>query len=254
MLRRSVGVTVLFLSAVGIVACPAGIVGIWMVRQTAAEKVNTISARLDVGLQRASVANQNVKHALEKASADVGRVRHESADLGGGDEKPRHATRALQRFLRQEAGPRMNNLGGRLATCSETAVAVSSLLHSFQELPLAQTGRITPDKLEGLTGQVAQLSAALQRLQTVLGDGDMAADEKEVAAASREVELVLQKCQATVDDWQSDLDAVGEQLPHIKGKALAWLRLVAIGVSVLCVWVGVSQISLFAHARKWCRA
>jgi len=244
---------VLFLSTVGIVCGLAAVVGVWMFRQTASEKVVKISARLDVGFQRASVANDNVRRALEKARADIAKVSKVAADLGAGDEKSRLATGALRRLVRQVVGPEMNDLGGRLSMCSDAAAAVSSLLQSFEELRPGQTGRIEPDKLERLVGQASQLSASLQRLQAAVGEEDNGAAEKEVVAAAGEVELVLQRCQAVLDDWQSHLDAAREEIARVKAEALRWLTLTAIAVSVLCVWVAVSQISLFAHALTWCR-
>ena len=62
--RRAVGATVLLLATVGFVACLAGLAGIWMLQQTVYEKVEKVTSRLDAGLQRAAVANQNVQLAL----------------------------------------------------------------------------------------------------------------------------------------------------------------------------------------------
>jgi hypothetical protein len=253
LLLRCAGALVLLLSTVGLVCCVAGVVGVWMLRQTASEKVLNISARIDAGLQRVSLANENVRRALEKARADVAKVSKGSADLGGGAEKGRPATGTLRGLIQRQVGPEINELGGRLATCSDAAVAVTSLLQSFEELAPGQTGRIEPDKLERLADQASQLSAAVQRLQAVVGDEDKGAAEKEVVAAAGEVELVLRKCQATVDHWQSDLDAGPNEILRVKAEILRWLTLIAIAATVICVWVAMSQISLFAHALKWGR-
>jgi len=244
---------VLLLSTVGIVCCVAGIIGVWMFHSNASEKVQTISTRLEDGFQRASAANQNVRRAVEMARADVAKVRNESADLGGGAEKSRRATGVLRRQIRQQVGPRINDLGGRLAMCSDAAVAVSSLLQSFQELPLGQTSRIKPDKLEGLADQASQLSVTLGRLQGLVGEADKDASEKEVTVAASEMDLILQKCQSRLDDWQYNLDAAHEELLRVKAEILDWLRIAAIAVTVACAWAAGSQISLFAHALKWFR-
>ena len=185
LLRRLVGVTVLLLSAVGIVGCLAGAVGVWVFRQAASAKVGRASARLDVGLARASVANQNLRRALAKAGADVGRAGRESDGPGGGNAKGRRAAGVLRRSLRQDVLPKMNDLGGRLATCSDVAVAVSSLLGSFQELAPGQAGRIRPDKLESLAGQASQVSAALQRLQAAVGEEIRRDFEKQQGVGSK---------------------------------------------------------------------
>jgi methyl-accepting chemotaxis protein len=253
LLRRLVGVVVLLLSTVGILCCVAGIIGIWMLCQGVSQRVQRISDRLDVGLQRVSAGNQNVQAAVAKARADVATVGKESADLGGGGEKNRRAARAIRTLIQQQAGPDMDDLGGRLATLSDSAVAVSSLLQSFQELPLVQASRIDPDQLQRRAGEAQQLSAILRRLEVTVGEGDKETSSQEVAAATTEVDRVLENCQATLTDWQSDLDAARDDLAQIKTRILGWLTWAAIAVTVLCSWVAAGQICLFARALRWCR-
>ena len=91
-LRRFVAVLVMLVSTIVFIACIAGGIGIWVVRQQGSEKVQDLSARLNVGLRRASAADQEVKRALEKARDTLGRVNQESANLRGGGEGSRLAT------------------------------------------------------------------------------------------------------------------------------------------------------------------
>src|SRR5579875_2918135 len=73
LLRRFAGAMAALLSTVGIVCCIAGIAGIWMFHQGMSAKVKSITARLDGGLQRVSIANQNFQRALEQARASGGK-------------------------------------------------------------------------------------------------------------------------------------------------------------------------------------
>jgi hypothetical protein len=215
--------------------------------------VQRITDRLDTGLQRASAANQNVQLAVGKARANVANVGEESADLGDAGAKNSRARRTIRALLRQQAGPNIDELGGRLATLSDSAIAVSSMLESFQEVPLARASRIDPDQLKRRADEAQRLSSILRRLEDAVGDGDTETDRQKVAAATSEVDLVLQNCQATVDAWQSDLDTARDDLAHVKAKMPGWLTCAAIAVTVLCSWVGAGQISLFVHALRWCR-
>src|SRR5262245_38216519 len=110
-LRRLPGVIVLLLSGIGMFCWVAGIVGIWRFYQNASARVQKIAAGLDVGLQRAAAATQNVRRAVGKARAEVAEVGKESADLAGGGEKGRRASRALQTLIRQQVGPSIGDLG-----------------------------------------------------------------------------------------------------------------------------------------------
>ncbi len=247
LLRRLLGILVLLLSAVCFISCIAAIVGTWMAREDLAEKTRTIFGRLEVGVERASIVNRNVGQALEKARTNVAKVERERVDFQG-DEKTKSPPGAVRRLAWQEVGPRLNELSGRLATSADAAVVVHSLLQSLQELPLSQTGQINPERLERLTDRSAQLSTSVQKLQVLVGDGD-----REVAEGAREVDHVLQNCQTVVDEWQSDLDTAHAELPHFEAKIINWMTAMAIVVTAACVWVAVSQVSVFAHALNWCR-
>ncbi|HEY7312951.1 MAG TPA: hypothetical protein VH643_26540 [Gemmataceae bacterium] len=253
LLWRLVGAVVLLLSTLGTVCCVTGIIGTWILYQRVSQRVQRITDRVDAGLQRVSAANRNVQLAVGKARADVANVRKESADLGGGGAKSRLAARTIRSLVRQQAGPDIDDLGGRLATLSDSAVAVASLLESFQEVPLSLGSQIDPDQLKRRADEAQRVSSILRRLEVAVGDGDAETGRQRVAAATSEVDLFLQNCQATVDAWQSDLDAARGNLARIKTKIPGWLTCTAIALTVLCSWVGASQISLFAHALRWCR-
>lgn len=253
-LRRLGGAIVLILSTVAIVGCVAGILGIWMLLQGASERVQRITDRLDAALQRVSDAKQNVEIAVGKARADVAHVGKESADLGGSGKKNRLAARTIRGFIQQQAGPAMDELGGRLATLSDCAIAVSSLLASYQEVPLARASRIDSDQLKRRADEARQLSSILRRLEVALSGENTEIGRHQVAATTSEVDLFLQNCRTTISAWQSNLDEMRDDLAHVKARILGWLTCAAVVVTVLCAWLGAGQISLFARALRWCRA
>jgi hypothetical protein len=253
LLRRLGAALVLVLAAAGLVGCAGAVVGVWLVWRDAPGRADEVLARVDAGLRRASAATENVRSAVRKARADVAEAAKKSADLGEGGQKGRAASRALKTVVRKKVGPGIEDLRGRLATCSDAAVAASSLLESLQELPLGQTGRIQPGKLELWEAETRQLSTKLRRLQAAVGEGGKQAGGQQVAAATDEVDAVLRRCQAKADAWQSGLDAAREQLRHVRAKVPDWLTLAAIAVTVLAAWMAAGQASLFAHALSWLR-
>jgi hypothetical protein len=250
LLLRFGALLVLLLSALGIIGCASGIIGIWMFYPSVSDKAHTILARLEVGLQRVSDANQNVRRTIERARADVAAASKESADLGGGAEKGRRTSRALRAVI-QQAAPNIDDLGGRLATLSDAAAAVSSLLESFQGLSAGPRLRVEPDILKRRADEAQQLSASLRRLEAALGDGEKGTSSQEVAARRREVDQVLEKCQVAMESWQLDLDVALEDLARVKVQMVTWLRYGAIALTVLFVWAGAGQISLFGRGLGW---
>lgn len=73
-LIRCVGALGVLLCTVGIGCCVAGVVGVWMFRQTASEQVLDICARLEAGIQRAAAANDSARRAQQNARAGVAKV------------------------------------------------------------------------------------------------------------------------------------------------------------------------------------
>jgi hypothetical protein len=251
LLRRLGRFMVLLLSMAGVLCCVTMAIGVWFFCQHASQRVQDVASRLDGGLERAAVANQSAQRAVEKGRAEVARVDKESTDVGGGGEKSRGASRAVRALIQQHVGPNLNDLSGRLATLSDAAVAASALLRSFQELPASRSGRIKPDQFERWGDEAQQLSGTLRRLETVVGNGEKTTNE--FTAATSEVDSILQKCQARLDGWQSDLESAREEVRHGEAEILGWLTPAAIVVTLLCLWLAASQISLFFHALRWCR-
>jgi hypothetical protein len=174
----------------------------------------------------------------------------DSAEVGGGGEKGRRPSRALRTVI-QQAAPNIDDLGGRLATLSDAAAAVSSLLESFQGLPTGPRIRVEPDLLNRRADEAQQLSASLRRLEAALGDGEKGTSGREVATKTSDVDQVLEKCQVAMDSWQPDLDVALEDLARVKAQIATWLRYGAIAMTVLLVWAGAGQVSLFGRALGW---
>ncbi|HLW63690.1 MAG TPA: hypothetical protein VKS79_00125 [Gemmataceae bacterium] len=253
LLRRLSGAILLFFSAVGTIGCAVVIIGTWMAHQKASHKIQAISNRIDAGLARASAANQNVRGAAEKARADVRSVDRESADFGAGGERGARAARAARKLIEQKAAPDLDELGGRLDSLSDAAAVVASLLDTFQEVAPRRGIRIDPDQLKQRAGDAQQISGLLHHLENALDDGDKQASPQNVAATTNRVDAVLQKCLETVDDWQSQLDNVREDLAKITRRTIGWITVVAVGLTVLFAWIGLGQICLFARGLRWLR-
>jgi uncharacterized membrane protein YqjE len=95
------------------------------------------------------------------------------------------------------------------------------------------------------------LSKAIRQLQTAVNKNDPAADQ-EMSEATSQVDEIVRRCQTTVEGWQTDLKNAQVKLADLKARLLAWLLLGAVAVTVVAVWAGIGQLSLFAHGWKWC--
>lgn len=243
-LFRLIAAVTLLLATIVFLGCVGAIVGIWIFQHKVSEKVESVFAQLDPGLQRASEAIQGVSRSLTTVSADVALARK-------GPREPDDLY-AREAWRRQVVGY-FQTLIGRLRVFVQAENTVSSLLRGVQDLPLSEAVHINPDKLDRAAEQAKQLSATLEELPARFGSKDREVTETEVVAVANDLARALQRCQETVADWQADLDAGRAELPQFKARVLRWLTLTALAGTGVCVWVGLSQLSLFAHAWRWPR-
>jgi hypothetical protein len=251
--RRVGGVFVLLLSFVGIIGCVAGIIAIWVFSQRLPERAQRVTDRLESGLERVSVAGQNIQSAMARARTDMANIDKESANLSERGEKNRRASRAIRTILQQNARPDLDDLTGRLATLSDAAVAVTSLMQSFQEISPGRVSPIDPGDLNRRADDVQQISSTLRRLEAAVGDGEKDTSQRDVEGATSDVDSVLQRCQAGLENWQSDLTSIRADVARVREQAPRWMIYVAVAVTVLCLWMGAGQLSLFGRALRWCQ-
>jgi hypothetical protein len=62
---------------------------------------------------------------------------------------------------------------------------------------------------------------------------------------------MLGESEEMVAGWETDLEDGRVDLTDGKVQVYRWLLFGAIGGTVVCAWVGASQVSLIAHAWKW---
>ncbi|HEV3142452.1 MAG TPA: hypothetical protein VGZ47_01055 [Gemmataceae bacterium] len=252
LLRRLAGAIALLFSAAGVLICTAGIIGTWLAYQRVSEKLETISAKLEAGFERVTSVSANVRAAVANAREDVADMRLESTRLEDKGGKDRLAARTLRVLIEQRAGPRIDNMGGRLATLADAAVAVSSMLDSVPELAPAMTQRLDADQLKSRADDMQRVAGVLHQLDAALADGDREISRNDVDSAAGDVDLVLQRCQTALEQWQSDLDGARENVARFHARIRGWLTCMAIAVTVLFAWIGAGQLSLFGRALRWC--
>ncbi len=252
LLRRLLATAAIVLCTATVAACVGVVVGMWTVGRQVSGRVHHAFDRLEVALQRASAANRSVRRVLAQALADV-EAQPDGQPAGAPGARGRRESSALRALAQRRVARDIGELRGRLDTLADAAVAAASLLQGTQEIAEDRRGRAEVGRLERWAAEAGQLAVTLQRLEAAVGDGPPAAGGREPAEPAGAVELALQRCQAKLDAWQTDLDAAGAGLQEWEATTAGWLRHAAIALTLLCAWVAAGQVSLFAHAVGWLR-
>jgi hypothetical protein len=239
--RRSIAACVVVIAAVAFAACVAGIVGIWSAHRQVTDKIEDVSARLDDGLGRAAATTRRLRRSIETIRGDVTLIRDGPDGLDPAGEKYKIVTAYLR------------TVADRLDNLSDAAATVSFFLQSRQELPFRRSKRLSPERLARAADRAKQLAAVVEEVQARLADREKLFTGQLLAALVKKVEAILQRCEEMVAEWETDIEDGRDDLADGKTQVLRWLLIGAIGATVVCGWVGVSQLSLIAHGWKWWR-
>lgn len=236
---RLVQAIILLLSAILLAGSVVAIVGSWVVRHRFQGRVESLADQLDSGLGRAAEATRIIRGSLHVARADVALAT--DASIESNEERDR----LVIDFFR--------TLVQRLRIFSEMEVAAASLLRHLQAMPLGESARANPDRLERAAEMASILSNTVRELQEKLGEGAQRVSSAELAGVADRLDDALGRCEKAVDEWQADANAIRADLPPMKVRALQWLTWVSVAVTAVGSLIGVSQVLLFALTWKWFR-
>jgi hypothetical protein len=100
-----------------------------------------------------------------------------------------------------------------------------------------------------LNSRLADVGPAASELGRLLG-----AQEEDARAAGQQllrIGLTVKMLQGLIADYEPRLTAVRQRTEQLKSRTLPWITPAVILISVVCLWVALSQLSLMAHTWSW---
>jgi hypothetical protein len=76
--------------------------------------------------------------------------------------------------------------------------------------------------------------------------------DAEDAQLSR-IEQALQAAREWLAGYKAQVEQVRQRTTELRSRTLSWITSAALGASLVCFWVALSQVSVLAHARSWWR-
>lgn len=114
------------------------------------------------------------------------------------------------------------------------------------EMPLEKSIGKVAASLDGIPASLIEVQNELQATSQSLSA--LQADIDQLGGELGNVEKDLETARQAVTEYQRILDEVIQRLTRIRPAIAGWVRAVAIGLSVLCVWVLLMQIALLLQA------
>jgi hypothetical protein len=248
-LRRLLAVFVLLISVVVLLAAMAAVVGLWVVRGPATERLERLFDRADAVVKVAQAALARADGSLAKAAQSLNTVKEKHQELGSGADKDRAILNLIAMGINSEVAPEVQETRERLLAVTEAAVVLDSVLGDLNDLPAVSVSGPEAQRLGEIRQRLAQLAGITQQLGGMLNQGQP--DKDALGSGVVDIDAILTKVRALVTEYTAKVAKAQEELAAWRARAFTWITIGVPAVSVLLVWIALGQVSLIAHAVSW---
>lgn len=248
--KRIVALLVLLLGVAFFALCLGVAIGVWVILGPVTERATTLFERIESALKLADQSLTQVSTSLGQSMERLNDARVEQKKLAQAPPKTGVLRRMLVRTVQQNLGPEFANAQKKLQAVAEASVVVNSVLDDLGNIPLLAAKGIDTEQIAEMNHRLADLGPAAWELSRLLGDNDT---EAEAEAQFSRIEQTLRTMQTTLGQYEQRVTEVRQRTGQVKSLALSWLTPVAILVSLIGLWLALSQVSMMAHAWSWLR-
>jgi hypothetical protein len=247
-IRIVAGLTLL-LAVAGLLLFLAGAVGVWIVKEPATERATHVFERIETALSAADKGLNHVKTSLANASERLDTVRKDQRKLA---QQPQWGG-VLGRMLAQTVAPQLSNAHETLHTVAEAAVVVNSILEDVGNFPFLSVSGLDVSSLSEINKRLSDVGPRAWELSRLLGGSGPEPNAETASNQLSRIDQALKSMQGLIAAYEPQLRQVRQRTEELKSRTLAWITPGAVLVSLVCLWLALSQVSLLCHAWSWWR-
>jgi hypothetical protein len=248
--RILAGLTFL-LGVAGLLLSLAGGIGVWLIKEPVTDRATTIFGRIKSALDKADKGLVHVKTSLDSAAERLERVQGEQRQLAQQARNSSLTRRFLGRSVQQLIPPQFSTAHETIHTVAEAAVVVNSVLEGLGSFPFLSVTGLDVSQLKEINSRFSQVESSAWQLSRLIGT-----PEPDVEAASpplSRTERALKAMRRLIAEFAPRLAKVRQRTDELKSRTLGWITPAAVLISLVCLWIALSQVSLLAHAWSWWR-
>jgi hypothetical protein len=250
-MKRTLAGLAFLLAAVGLLLSLAGCVAVWVAREPVTKKATRIFERIEHALGTLDLGLTRVQSSLARAAEHLDDAQEEQKKLAREPQPKTAAKRLVARTIQQKMVPEVSAAQEKLHTVAEAAVVVNSVLEDVGNLPFLAVSGLDVDRLTALNSRLVKVGPAAWELSRRLGEPE--SDSDVAGAEFSQIEQALKTMQQTIAEYQSQATQVRHRTGELKFRTLAWITPASVLLSLFCLWIALSQLSLMIHARSWWR-
>ena len=252
MIRKILAWVLIVLSVLALILSLSGIIAIWVYRESgtreALDRLGQVENELRLGQTALGTAREELERSLSILDSTEAALNQFTQN------DPQAFFKDVQTTLDDELRPELETARERLINARDTLENVRVVVFGLNIVPFIQvnipdqtlTDLIdSADALESRIGEIGDLAEQASTLfedASALFGGDLAETRASLEGFLAEVTLYERK----LSGWRDQAAEVREALP-------VWINTASILLTLILLWFGLSQVSLFQHGRALLR-
>lgn len=254
--KRGLALLVMVISAVVLVVAAAGIIGVWSINTPLTEGILRVFVPIDRGLDRVTQVTTNVDSRLEDARAQLSEV-EDVIDQASQELIEMDLLQAtLERILGDELEPAVADIRETVEGVRQTLISIQDTAEAVNSIPFVDVPVPDFERLQALDERVTEIKEDLQELRTTRreqrAEGVTALAERLTRPVTR-MDTALNQLQERLAEVEAELERTAQQSAQLQMQIPVWIDWASVFITVILLWIVLSQVSLFMHGYRYFR-
>ena len=254
--KRGLALLVMAISGVVLVVAVAGVIGAWMINTPMTESILRVFVPIDRGLARVTDVTTGVDGRLENARVQLSEV-EEVLDQASQELIEMDVLQiTLERTLGDELESTVADIRQTVEGIRQTLISVRETAEALNSMPFVDVPVPDFERLQALDERVTEIKDDLQELRTIRreqrAEGVTALAERLIQPVTR-LDTALNQLQEQLNEIEAELDRTAEQSARLQTQIPIWIDWASVFVTIILLWIVLSQVSLLIHAYRYFR-
>lgn len=250
--RRLIGMLSAVAGLIGLLLCIAGMIGCWVGYSELLERVDRTFGRADELFVKANEHLGQAGGRLRQTQTELAAIKKREADLAAQPPEEKTARRALSRKSLESVNPKLGEAREVLVQATETALVVNGILDALGELPFVERLNIDADRLKSTSSQLSEVIDRSNKVAALLAK-TAPPNDADVSNESSRIVDSLDRIVTSVDGAGDRIDKARGKVQEAHARIKYWLKMTALIVTGVLLWIGFGQLSLMIHGGKMVR-
>ena len=246
-IKPIIGLSLLVLSVVFFLVSLGGLIAIWVNNQPLTERALTLVETTSQDLEGAAAAIELSKAELISAQAQIDLLQAILETLGLNAAEDLNRLADIVGKVEGTLTPVLDRVAGSIGVLRDSLLSIKGTLERLNELPLVNI------QVPGIE-EIEQGAEQLGNLQTQIEEGGGKIEQlsqttkntiDSLTTGFAELESSIGILLETLDTYAEKIESTQAQLTYLDENLARWIDWISAALTVILVWLGISQVGLF---------